>query len=87
MKQIFNYVFIFLKVSSVIDDSGTTKCIPCLGLAWANLVCTRLQLYRTNKNCQDLVVRRMEVIFSPAFPQNSAEFLVTGNGVTDVPRN
>lgn len=46
---------------------------------------TRLQIHRTNKLYKELAVRRMDVIFSSDLPQSSAEFLVTTEGITDVP--
>lgn len=66
---------------------GAERLVPCLGLAWANLVTTRLQLHRS-RDCMDgtdsTVKRSMEVVFSPELAPGRANFAVTGAGVCDV---
>lgn len=59
------------------------RLVPCLGLAWANLVTTRLQVQR--KGNADVDVRSIEVVFSPEMPPGRANFRITGDGVVDVP--
>lgn len=98
------YMPIFLfKVTSVIDntnhDSSANQLIPCLGLAWSNLVNTRFQIHKT-KEClkyhefdendeqtEELVltVRKFDVIFSPELSSITTEFLISPEGVIDVP--
>lgn len=74
----------------MVDDqsAGAERLVPSLGLAWANLVTTRLQLHRGGV-CTDAaeptVIRTMEVVFSPELPTGRAHFTVTGDGVSDVP--
>lgn len=86
------------QVTSVIDNDNTNKLIPCLGLAWSNLVTTRFQIQRTDecflhRGIDDdgdvveypLTVRKFETIFSPNLPSLATEFLITADGVVNVP--
>lgn len=74
-------------MTSVSDTHGNYKIVPCLGLAWANLIHTRIQIHRTDENLIEspLIIRKMEVIFSPDLPPNTAEFLIATEGIVDVP--
>lgn len=73
-----------------IFSSPEDQLVPCLGLAWTNLVNTRLQIHRTNKtipgNAQvaSQPVRKMRVLFAPDLKPDSAEFVITSNGITDI---
>jgi len=49
--------------------------VPSLGMAWKNMVSTRLQIRRTNGN------RMFTVIFSPYIPQHSIPFELTSQGI------
>lgn len=91
-------LILYFKVSSVIDDTGLNKVVPCLGLAWSNLVTTRIQIHRKREipllsHTQELgepstqfpsTVRGFEIIFSPELPQCSADFRITEDGVVDL---
>lgn len=62
--------------------------VPALGLAWANIVTTRLQLHRTARTVPDphqpmlqVSVRTFEVVFAPHLPADTCHFIVTGAGV------
>jgi hypothetical protein len=64
------------------------QAVPALGLAWANIVTTRLQLYRTAYTVPDprqpvlqVSVRTLEVVFAPCLPTDTCHFIVTGAGV------
>ncbi|KAH8409822.1 hypothetical protein KR222_009053 [Zaprionus bogoriensis] len=63
--------------------------VPCLGLQWANLGRTRIRLSRVPKQhkLQDrlLTVRKLEIIYSPETPSAFAEFLITAEGIVNVP--
>lgn len=71
--------------------------IPCLGLAWSNLVTSRIMIRKTNKfassqpngneptNQTSLIqIRDVELVFSPEMPHGHAEFIITENGINDV---
>lgn len=90
------------KVTAVIHDSEPLL-VPCLGLAWANLVSTRIQLHRTARTVvcgstrtsnnspngasqEETIVRQMEIVFAPHLAPAKAEFVITADGVTDVPQ-
>nr|CAD7424350.1 unnamed protein product [Timema monikensis] len=70
------------------DNTGR-KTIAALGLAWANMVTTRLQISRTDRSVTDakgttVPVRMLEIIFSPDKPPRSCHFVVTEAGVSAV---
>lgn len=62
--------------------------VAALGLAWANMVTTRLQLCRTAHTVPDphqpdhtVSVRTLQVVFAPDLPGDSCHFIVTKAGV------
>lgn len=65
-------------VNQVTAVPGHGSSVPALGLAWANLVTNRLQLYRTSHK------RVLELVFSPHLPRSRIQFAVTENGVEGV---
>jgi DNA-repair protein XRCC3 len=75
------------------EPNSDTKQRPvaALGLAWANMVTTRLQLSRTAHTVPDphqstlaVSVRTLEVVFAPHLPNNSCHFIVTRAGVSGI---
>lgn len=81
------------QATTPIDSQQENGVVPCLGLAWANLVTTRLQISRGNvlpilsphNNVAELVTRTFKVIFSPCLPPAQAEYLITEKGVISMP--
>ncbi|XP_002070607.2 DNA repair protein XRCC3 [Drosophila willistoni] len=75
--------------SSATRDDKPMQDIPCLGLQWAHLGRTRLIVSKVPKQHrlgdQLITVRKLEIMYSPETPNNVAEFLVTSEGVVDVP--
>ncbi|XP_016970327.1 DNA repair protein XRCC3 [Drosophila rhopaloa] len=69
--------------------SGGQDEVPCLGLQWAHLGRTRLRVSRVPKQHrmgdQLITVRKMEILYSPETPNDFSEFLITEEGVVDVP--
>ncbi|ALC46592.1 spn-B [Drosophila busckii] len=63
--------------------------VPCLGYQWANLGRTRMRISRVPKQIKQaeqlLTVRKLEIIYSPETPNEFAEFLITAEGVVDIP--
>ena len=62
--------------------------LAALGLAWANMVTTRLQLCRTAHTVPDphqpdhsVSVRTLQIVFAPSLPTDSCHFIVTKAGV------
>ncbi|KAH8246874.1 hypothetical protein KR032_002520 [Drosophila birchii] len=72
-----------------VASSGVKEEIPCLGLQWAHLGRTRLRVSRVPKQHRAgdelLTVRKLEILYSPETPNDFAEFLITAEGVVDVP--
>lgn len=71
------------------------KCLPSLGLAWSNLVTTQIKIRKLNKPITainavqstntSVKVRTFEIAFSPELPNKVAEFIITANGICNVP--
>lgn len=62
--------------------------VPCLGFSWAHLVRVRLCLTKLDKEIIHLnssyPVRQLSVVYSPETSNNSVEFLITDEGLTDI---
>lgn len=77
-------------INSKTSASSENQNVPCLGLLWSNLVTTRLQIYHTHRNMDGNLqstsqpVRKIKVVFAPDLKQDSAEFIITSNGVSDI---
>ncbi|XP_037029535.1 DNA repair protein XRCC3-like isoform X2 [Bradysia coprophila] len=77
-------------INSKTSASPENQNVPCLGLLWANLVTTRLQIHHNSRtldeNSQSTLqpVRKIRVMFAPDLRQDSAEFIITSNGVNDI---
>nr|ACI97402.1 spindle B [Drosophila simulans] len=75
-------------VNQVATRDGQDE-IPCLGLQWAHLGRTRLRVSRVPKQHrmgeQLITVRKLEILYSPETPNDFAEFLITADGVVNVP--
>ncbi|KAG4075581.1 hypothetical protein HA402_003406 [Bradysia odoriphaga] len=82
------------QMSAVVNNKTSTSLenqnVPCLGLLWANLVTTRLQIHHNSRTLDEnpqstsQPVRKIRVLFAPDLRQDSAEFLITSNGVNDI---
>ncbi|XP_060650614.1 DNA repair protein XRCC3 [Drosophila nasuta] len=72
------------------DDQQSSQDVPCLGIQWANLGRTRMRISKVPKQhkvADDLLtVRKLEIIYSPETPNAFAEFLITADGIVDVPQ-
>lgn len=68
--------------SMAVGQQTAQVVVPCLGLAWANLVTHRLQLHRSAGAGRR---RSMEVVFSPELPRARADFVIASAGVCDAP--
>lgn len=86
------------QVTAVINNRfNKNQFIPCLGLAWSNLVTTRMIIHKTNKcmpssskdfnrlkSQSSIQIRDLELIFSPEMPYGKAEFIITENGISNI---
>jgi DNA-repair protein XRCC3 len=77
-----------MQVTDVVCDGKKQPPVAALGLAWANMVTTRLQLSRTPQTVPDphqptlaVLVRTAEVVFAPYLPNDTCQFIVTRAGV------
>lgn len=77
---------LFQQVATVSDKEPA---VPCLGLSWAHLGRTRMRIVKIPKQIQHhdtlLTVRKLEILYSPESPIEYAEFLISEEGVIDVP--
>ncbi|XP_058467476.1 DNA repair protein XRCC3 [Malaya genurostris] len=69
------------QVRSVVDEMtlDEERVVPALGLAWASLVHTRIQLSRVIGNHE----RTCRLLFSPTAPPGQCEFVITEAGISD----
>ncbi|XP_034663316.1 DNA repair protein XRCC3 [Drosophila subobscura] len=69
--------------------NGSSDDAPSLGLQWSHLGRTRMSITRVPKQhmVQDqlLTVRKLEILYSPETPNDFAEFLITSQGVVELP--
>jgi hypothetical protein len=81
-----------IQVTDVVCDGKKSDMkqppVAALGLAWANMVTTRLQLSRTAQTVPDphqptlaVLVRTAKVVFAPYLPNDTCHFIVTRAGV------
>lgn len=91
------YESAILCVNQATVNVNSDKVQPSLGLAWSNLVTSRILIRKTddfvtpnrkdveqeNQNFQyaKIRVRSFEIIFSPDLPRRKAEFIVTDSGI------
>lgn len=61
-----------------LDPRYTLSCIPCFGLFWANLMTTRISLYR---DPQMMSKRMVYIVFSPFLKSKTSEFTIDAQGV------
>lgn len=79
------------QVTGTIEDVGD-NIVPSLGLAWSNLVNTRLWLRKTMRyvssvsqdECSQLQVRELAVIFAPDTAYSTADCVITCKGLQSV---
>lgn len=65
-------------VNQVAACLATDRVVPALGLAWANMIATRIQLRR-----HPGAVRSLQVLFSPSLSPCQLYFKITPNGLED----
>ncbi|XP_037949287.1 DNA repair protein XRCC3-like [Teleopsis dalmanni] len=76
------------KDTVMLGQKGSKDNIPCLGLAWAHLGRTRINISKLPKQINIhgklITIRRLEILYSPDTPNEFAEFVITKHGVVDV---
>ncbi|KAK9503504.1 hypothetical protein O3M35_010049 [Rhynocoris fuscipes] len=70
-----------LCVNQVTDQCDSGLKVPALGLAWANLVTTKLQINLSN-HIEKL--RTLKIISAPHLPPSSANFIIAEHGLESV---
>ena len=70
-----DYNILVICVNQVSQSPEINELVPALGLAWGNLINTRIQLKKK------LTSRTLEVIFSPSIPHGEIEFFINEFGV------
>lgn len=61
----------------VTDNPENGKTVPCLGLAWSNLVTCRFEINRLG------LERQFKVIFAPDLSNNKCNFCIKEHGIED----
>lgn len=79
------YNFGLVCINQVRSSMDSIETAPALGLAWANLVTTRLQVYKQSSVMgEDGAIvqrRRLRVTWAPNLPTDSATFYISGEGI------
>ncbi|XP_059053233.1 DNA repair protein XRCC3-like [Achroia grisella] len=89
------YQLAVLCINQVTASFDTADVLPSLGLAWSNMVTTRLQLKKTtevmnltnttlhlNQMSYNVYIRELSVIFSPDLLNSTVRFIITENGIS-----
>ncbi|XP_035449924.2 DNA repair protein XRCC3 [Spodoptera frugiperda] len=101
MAQKFDLAILCInQVTASFEDSNSV--LPALGLAWSNMVTTRLMLKKTLNildgkslgkitNHQiaynhETCIRELHVMFAPHLSNMSTQFIVTASGIQDIPK-
>lgn len=81
-------------INQVTASFTGTDVLPSLGLAWSNMVVTRLWLKKTLNNIdvnvrdscktESVNVRQLSIVFSPELPNSVADLIITSNGIQGV---
>lgn len=102
LAQEFNLAILCInQVRASFEDSSTV--LPCLGLAWSNMVTTRLMLKKTLKTfdakqllntknklvtCTHVTfIRELFAVFAPHIPNTMSQFVITSSGIQSIPTN
>ena len=81
-------MFLFQVSAAFSVSRGTNCCVPALGLAWSNMITTRIQLHRLEPGGVDASpLRSLEIVFGPTLPQASISYCVTDAGVFGLAKN
>ncbi|KAL1139183.1 hypothetical protein AAG570_009242 [Ranatra chinensis] len=80
------YNLAILAVNQVTANMDDGRSIPALGLTWANVVTTKLEVTAHRQPCLDSSWRELNLISAPDLPPASAIFCITSAGVSDVPQ-
>lgn len=81
-----NFSILFInQVRSCMNTEAETA--PALGLAWANLITTRLQIYKEESAIKDprgikMQKRKLRVIWAPNVGLDEATFFITEQGIS-----
>lgn len=75
------------QVTASFEDSANV--LPSLGLAWSNMVTTRLMIEKTirqadskyQKHTSSCYIRELSTVFSPDLPNDRIEFIITSRGI------
>lgn len=63
-------------------DSVKEQVIPCLGLAWANMISTRICINKTSEVIQqNNFIRELNIVFCPYLPNKKFKFAITSAGI------
>ncbi|GLH12837.1 DNA repair protein Rad51 homolog [Gryllus bimaculatus] len=88
LANIHNLTVICVNQVTAVAGENKSLSVPALGLAWANLVTTRLQLHRSDRMLANhdgskahIAERLLEVVFSPYLATKRVPFVVTETGV------
>lgn len=85
----WQYNFAIVCINQVTSNLDThEEFAPALGISWANLVTTRLQIYKDGNVVRETKGNRvydqrrvMKIIWAPHLPFDQATFFITADGI------
>ncbi|KAK3928509.1 Apoptosis-inducing factor 3 [Frankliniella fusca] len=87
LKLASQYKLCIICVNQVTASDGPERCVPALGLAWSNMVTSRIQMHRVELGGVDTRPHRsLEIIFAPDLQQTSVSYTISESGVFGIAR-
>ncbi|KAE8747554.1 hypothetical protein FOCC_FOCC005715 [Frankliniella occidentalis] len=81
-KMASQYKLCVICVNQVTASDGPQRSVPALGLAWSNLVTSRIQMHRSEPDGADSASQRsLEIIFAPDLQPTSVSYTISEAGV------
>lgn len=80
----YDFGIVITNQIATINHNDKSINVPTLGLAWANLVNTRIILSKIEQNCDTInLVRKFEIKFSSYLGKSFCYYKITGNGIVN----
>lgn len=84
LADIHNFAIVTTNHITGVPQEFTDKVTASCGVAWDNLVVTKIEVKKGSERSEMKRVRVMKIIYSPRLPSEKANFLIDASGVVDV---
>lgn len=87
----YNAAIICVNQVTACFESLSDEVLPCLGLAWSNMISTRINVRKTNELIErstykdasyNLFLRELTIIFAPDLPKTKFNYIITSSGIS-----